>query len=376
MYGNYQWATGEVITATKMNGHTMVADNPFYLPPYYKANFDAAIDGIMSDIDRDTFSFMFATDIHADTATKLENVIALGAYIKSLPLDCVILGGDYFEGNLIKSSSMKKHREVFQIIRKEVSDIPLVIVKGNHDTNTVYATAQGVPAEMISNKEWYAHAVKYTEQYSNVFRDISNPYGGYYYLEFESKKIRVVVLNNCEAKQDANGIPNDLASLYVSSAQYKWFAEVALNLSGKAVPTDWHVMVVSHSQPVLSALYHDYAMDDAVIEAIEIAFKTGVSYTNVTHGISINYTTQGTGNFIAHVAGHCHIDSWHAVNNINYVTVECTAPSQKWNTAPVSAVRATYSESMNSCGIITINRAAKTVSHRKIGAGTSAQFTY
>jgi hypothetical protein len=372
-YGDNKWSTKEKITKDKLNDMTLTSTNPFQLPAYYLANIDSKIDNILATYTKDSFNFAFATDLHTSSNSYVDNVIAYAAYANNLNLDALLLGGDYQDGATIKSTSLKRIREVLQILKKE-NTIPILPSKGNHDTNCYYAEAQNDLTQVMTNKEFYMAAIKHAEKYS-IVTNSAQPYGGYYYKDFEDKKIRVICLNNNEARE-IDGVPTAFDYFYMTSSQYKWFAEVALNFQTKETPGDWHVIAFSHSIPVDGPQFQSYMTQNIVIESIIQNFKAGTDYASETHGINAQFSLQGAGNFICYISGHVHLDVHSLVNNINYITVNSMKPQKRWTSEPVSAERIIYSESMNSITIFSIDKTTKSVTTKKIGAGSEYQFAY
>ena len=110
--------------------------------------------------------------------------------------------------------------------------------------------------------------------------------GAYYYYDLADEKIRVIV---------ANSFPVNDSRQYEESDEYKWLAG-ALDLSAKATPTDWSVLILRHTQSTgISAL-----------SGCIYAFSTGGSWTY--DGTTYNFGTINGGGIpvIAHIHGHEH----------------------------------------------------------------------
>lgn len=124
----------------------------------------------------------------------------------------------------------------------------------------------------------------------DVIKDADHPIDGYCHKDFENHKIRVVCLNT-----------NQLAMGGMSGDQLKWFAETALDMTGK---TDWSLMILSH-HPL------DYNAATLFVDAISIldAFINGgtvnITTRDTNEAISVDYAEKNCA-FIANFHGHAH----------------------------------------------------------------------
>ena len=205
------------------------------------------------------------------------------------------------------------------VIEKFDPLVPFLITKGNHDENNdIYsevnlldvdfskenyyvrsfntytqvteATWDGAPLyrvsyELVTDAEFKRLVQKYRSPVGAVWGN-----GAYYYADFATYKVRVIVLNSFPV--------DDTTRTVVEGYEYKWFAETALDLSEKETPSDWAVLVLRHSTAVGLTLFSD----------IVTAFKTGGSVSGTKDGVSWSkdYSSQGNGTFIAVLHGHEH----------------------------------------------------------------------
>src|SRR5690625_554673 len=152
---------------------------------------------------------------------------SLGDYI-NLIFNSII--GDFIMSNKTNEVS---HRTINDVMTatKRYNDLPLFTVKGNHDVNT-FQENNGRLDRMLTNKEWYQATTKFSEKYGIVTNSY-DPHGGYYYKDFEDKKIRTIWLNRYKNSEE-NGIPTEPYSTGgYKWDQYEWLAKEALILEEK-----------------------------------------------------------------------------------------------------------------------------------------------
>ena len=146
------------------------------------------------------------------------------------------------------------------------------------DGSTLY---QAAPAERVESKSFVYAVQKYKAPASAVWGDGAN-----YYYDIDALKLRIIVL--------------DLYTLTTAEAgnQSKWLAETALDLSGKATPSDWQVITLSHNT----------LHGSTEIVGILQAFMAGSTTSGTQGGVawSADYTSQGAGKYIANLHGHVH----------------------------------------------------------------------
>lgn len=111
--------------------------------------------------------------------------------------------------------------------------------------------------------------------------------GAYYYYDIDSVKIRFIVANSFPVNDD-----------YVVSEdeEYLWLAQTAFNLSAKANPTNWKVIMLRHTQSTSLT-----ALSDCIN-----ALRNGTSWTYGTTTVNFGTMNGGGIEFMAHIHGHEH----------------------------------------------------------------------
>lgn len=276
----------DVILARKMGGSR--ADNIMHgdIPDYIKAaalevakkvravQTDESITFIaMSDAHQlDTSSDIVTGNKHAGMAAK-----ALAYIMPNIDFACFL--GDYTAGsNTTTIEEGKRHfAEINADIDEAFSGIPQFRTVGNHDDLHYSQTQNG---RTLTKEELF----QYIGSYNDGTVDPDNPEGGYCYRDFEDKHLRVICLNTSDY----------LSSGAITDAQLKWFAQTALNFSGKANPSDWSFLVLGH-----------HPMDWVVTTALVLkAYIEGTTYSGGTW--SKNFSGANQAAFIGNFHGHIH----------------------------------------------------------------------
>lgn len=364
---------------------------------YYVTNIETAKPDYYAKQDANTLTFAMMSDMHIKPTSvqTLKNIEASSVWAKLVNHDFVMMGGDFFDGDQPKATSLSYIDTAMEMAEKH-ANCPVYAVRGNHDINDEAKNWSALTdderrALMITNKDFYLHANARGEKYGMV-TDPAHPYGGYYYVDFDRQKIRMVCLNTSEVKE-TNGVIADTSSSgrsnygVKSTNQVYWVRDVALR-----VPEGWAVMMVYHMPPITgahigvtdestnadnAAPFHNRGNESPAIVAMCEAFASGESGTanvTVSGSVKINYdfTEQGAREFIGHFCGHVHEDSLSTYNGINYVVVNSTTPSGIYDGGrwPTSLPRSEDADKLSLNSFI-INRATRTVECVKIGASPS-----
>lgn len=250
---------------------------------------------IMRTAGKKCLSFAFMTDIHANgygnTVTYAGPSIDL--YVKLCNqkfVDCGIFGGDmYSDYNLSHDEALAEMGKVL----KEFGKIchPLFIAKGNHECNGKYiktwdmeetplwstyyywvvdSTGRGynsVTAETwdgetqlhysTGNSESYDSGSKFSaddtiQDYENftlsntrnkllIHNNENDPFGDYFYVDYEDERIRIAILNGF----NSSGTNRGLERMIIDTAQLSWIQTEVLNMPSE----DWRVLFVTHYHP-------------------------------------------------------------------------------------------------------------------------------
>lgn len=214
------------------------------------------------------------------------------------------------------TSRIRALQYMHEIVRKFCFNKPFFITKGNHDennnayveadmlhldweNNTYYVrnfstftavtetTWNGSPlyvskTELVSDAEFRNMAQHWLSPSGAVWGD-----GAYYYFDIDDAKLRFIV---------GNSFPVNDEHIVSEDEEYLWLAQTAFDLSAKATPSDWRVILLRHTQSTsLTSLSN-----------LINAFRNGTSWTR--GGTTINFGTLNGGGmtFIAHLHGHEH----------------------------------------------------------------------
>ena len=221
----------------------------------------------------DTSSDIVTGNKHAGMAAK-----ALAYILPNIDFACFL--GDYTAGsNTTTIVEGKQHfAEINADIDEAFSGIPQFRTVGNHD-DLHYSQAQN--GTVLTSAELYEFIGKYNDDGITVMGSTT---GGYCYRDFTDKKLRVICLNTSDY----------LSSGAITDAQLKWFAQTALNFSGKANPSEWSFLVLGH-----------HPMDWVVTPALVLkAYIDGTTFSG--NAWSKDFSGANQAAFIGNFHGHIH----------------------------------------------------------------------
>lgn len=120
---------------------------------------------------------------------------------------------------------------------------PIYICHGNHDVSRYDTDIPGTNA--IVEQAWENQCGKLAKD--RVVNPV-DPYGNYYYVDYDEFKCRVIVVDYF-GKNDGT-YPTAIQGC--SEAAETWLQNTALDLSGKATPVDWTILMFSHARQISS----------------------------------------------------------------------------------------------------------------------------
>ena len=344
---------------------------------------DGRITAFGHNFDHKYLNFAFITDTHFggtryDEYDARNNMRAFVDMANERWLDFAAHGGDIItDYGLTRNEAIKWMDDTLGIFGD--IQIPLLITKGNHESNNAYYQ----PVTDTSNLDWnnttyyvrsdisFATVTESTwngiddlyianatperipdTQFTmlaqlnfagDVVRNSDDYLGGYFYKDFDYNKIRVIVLDEYQVQ--------GTTAVGISSAQYAWIGGTALVLGeGKS---DYSVMMISHSQNVTANL-----------KGLINAFQSGTSYT--INNNTYDFSSQGAKDFIMYLHGHEHTDTLVTTDGFNNIGVICGyVPSESVET--VDEIR---------FSIFTIDTTDKKIYETRIGYGNSREFNY
>lgn len=231
--------------------------------------------------------FVHCTDIHQNGIAYV-NALKYSDYIKATAL---LTSGDYV------FQSYSNNLDFVKYLSTDYKT-PVLTTIGNHD-------GVGIDANTLNE-----HIIKpfAKDQYINK---------GYYYKDFETEKIRVIVLDTCGDSTNTYRIN------YVGKTQLQWYSNTL-----KSTPVDYHVIVMLHQplgNPKPDATIRafqdgDLATADVTwsgadtIKAITNAFMNKENASIIMDGTSDTIDAQfgdiTTQKFIMYLNGHAHRNSY------------------------------------------------------------------
>lgn len=196
--------------------------------------------------DHPCLNFALITDTHMykeGNTFACENNVKLFNRVANY-CDFAVHCGDVAEsGNMQGSdpsagSHVERHTHIANISRflqlTEGIHVPLYIAHGNHDVNRYVATSPGQNALLSSR--WY-NMVR--PRAATVHANADDPDSGYYYVDYEEFRCRVVVTNYYNAVDEDGYAKVEQA---MGNAQTDWIINTALD-----IPAGWTVIIFNHA---------------------------------------------------------------------------------------------------------------------------------
>lgn len=301
------------------------------------------------DLHPDTMNIAFITDIH----TKCEYGVRFNAYCKGKPIDdkdtsqnrggsasypwytngnkvnrldraCValkklseqkkidliVLGGDYLSNTnyTTRDSGLKGFYESNSCIKKLRDIAPILICKGNHDSNTIITVDR-----YITNEEYSEFIYKDIPKASNVVYDDNGNYG---YYDDKKRKVRIIWLNTTEVP------PLDGTQNSPRNPQYAWyFQQTQLEFLIQALTikeSGWRVITFHHhnwindqSNADNSGNSYRYALKEIIASfrhKLSGSYVRNSTYDQFDLNISWDFTENGDNYFLCGINGHGHGD--------------------------------------------------------------------
>lgn len=291
-------------------------------------------------------NFAFITDVHVNgTYASVQvdakpNIDLFNTFCNEKWLDFGAFGGDLYSAyGLTMEQAIKTFDKATQMFGN--CEIPLFMTKGNHECNakdftvvtdtssldwtnvnyyiyqytidgfqqitenqynqynpkpTLYVSDESTAAECITKSQWYLTCQNRLEDYYNISWDNTDRFGGYFYKDYDTEGVRIIVLNYYDTY--------NLEESGVHGTQLKWLAETALM-------TTKTVVIMAHN--------HGNASLISVLQA----FVNGTSVSLTSKGVSISadYSTQGAGKIAGYIHGDDHEDNYNNSSGYNVIGV-------------------------------------------------------
>lgn len=258
------------------------------VPDDIVAEAERVASGMISKMGANSLTFIAMSDMHeyADEDNSSADVLERGRRANrnagqaaklisdKVKLDFYANLGDLATGGSATTvaGGVQSIRQVREYIADVVADNESFLTPGNHDS---LAYSYSTTGECLS------------------YGVLEGLIGTYRYVDFDSKKVRVICLNT----SDNNG--SVTAKERISVAQLQWFCET-LDLSAKSDAASWGIIVLSH-HPL------DWGNIKPAANCLA-AYLEGTVYSATHDGmtVSYDYTGKNAATFIANFHGHVH----------------------------------------------------------------------
>jgi hypothetical protein len=189
------------------------------------------------------FRFVAFADPHSADWKKYEKYSDL---LSSGCIDAIVGLGDYqvYSSSISRGDTIKQYTEMLTHAGRTPNCFYAI---GNHDV--AYKNANGaVPNqdEILTKKELYDCLSRHLNGVAHF--NEADPYGGYYYVDYEASKIRLIILNTSDIYEPDGSLRHKYKeSVMMQQPQITWLTETALDFTGKTKPADWSVLVCFHA---------------------------------------------------------------------------------------------------------------------------------
>jgi len=212
---------------------------------------------------------------------------------------------------------------------------------GNHDVGI--KGVQGAPNSadyLLNPMECFDVLNRNYSKNPAIVYDEDNPFGGWYYLDDEKSKIRMIILQSSDIfKSDGSFVRYKDELMFMSQGQLTWFCEKACKLN-KADTTGWGIIVFIHNDKpygstnnalfkVLKAVKNGTSITETftVYNRMTLDGNTWTTTRDEVNGdtleIDSDYTSQGAIDVLGVIHGHGHADDVSTIETINDIQVRC-----------------------------------------------------
>ena len=301
--------------------------------------------------------FPFITDIHFHSNAGNSKYL-LKEVLKKTACSLAVAGGDY-QGGFGGATELQREFDAWYDFYGYVGHDKLFPIAGNHD----FYVAE---SSQTSSSDWIK--ADYGEVYNAIYRPavryITNRKdGGYYCVDIDSAKTRLVMMNSHEPSPVTASTKID-GLIRVRPEQVQWLISV---LKEK---TDYKMIVFSHATSDSSMPDYSSTMLNVqkVLEAFANKTSDTIQFTD-QWSITADFTST-TNDLICHINGHSHVDASHVSNNVLSICTTCDACLQDDG---YGAKRGTVTE--QAFDVFCVDYDAEVINAVRVGRGENRQWS-
>lgn len=344
-------ATGDSESAVMSQKAVTDAIEAEGVPAYVQAEAEETAQKTLNHQSRNFFSIAWLSDLHVgnsylvdgawtvDDTSVFEAGKGLREMSKTAPCDVIALGGDLASGTIMttREDGIQQLDDCIKYMRPATFHTPTLYLMGNHDDAPWRATN-----DRLSRADLFSRLGRKNLLIGAVSNE-NDPGCLYGYKDFESQKMRVIYLDTHDKDgwESTNRVAGtDTSSDYmnacnVSAKQLNFFANQALDFSDKENPSDWGVVVLSHTQLTIhtgnlaytdatSGISYD-ANTDNVITIMDAYLSKGAG--TITHnGETMSYdfsTVEEKAYLYCHIHGHQHAYTYELLGSKGIPSIGC-----------------------------------------------------
>lgn len=313
--------------------------NPYAVPTYWQTAVDEVIAKVKANQDSggvSCLSFAWFSDCHISPDDATVNPGNTGKIVSSVMDSCAIpfalMCGDAARNDgdsLTEEASVTASLDAAEEMFAAIGHHRLLQAQGGHDSfwGTDFAS-------QLDEKTLYGAIYR---RQTEDFRRVFGSDGSYFYIDHPVAKVRFIVLDACKNS-------TAIESFGLGTEQLNWLENAALNL-----PEDsWAVVLASHVPPNEAAL-----QDAAQLQTILANFAADI---------------------VGFFCGYTHKDQI-ITEVLPYPVITITSDANLSEDETEEA-RIIGSSNEHAVDFVTINRAARTVSLTRLGAGEDRSFSY
>ena len=367
------------------------------LPAIVAENTDILIPQIRSHKSSKSVTFGFVTDLHNnalsvqydknnDVIKKIHNIVkGINEINSNCLVSAMIIGGDYLLNNGIVTThqmAVDALSDFSATLRKIDHTIPLLVCKGNHDSNTM-----GALVDCLNDNDFYKWCNSIFEN-NGIVIDSDNPSGCYGYFDIKPQKVRIIFLNS----QDVPWIVQN------DSLKYKghWITgiqQAQLDFVKKALTFDesgWGVIFASHHgvaeiegyNSTDSYSYITLENGGSQLYGIIKAFKDKTTFSGTITGdfasvVSVDFTNNASNQVICLLNGHMHCDRNAVKDGMLFLsTTTATMSNVDPNTDGSSYTPVANTKNEAAMDFITVDKLSGIIYLDRYGFGVSRKFYY